>query len=210
MENLDIQTAKYLLEINAVKLQPENPFTWASGWKSPIYTDNRKTLSYPEVRNFLKNGFAEIIRTKYPDTELIAGVATGAIAVGALVADTLGLPFVYVRSSNKSHGLENIVEGVCKEGQKTIVIEDLVSTGQSSLKAVSALRDLKCDVKAMLAIFTYGFPLAEEAFKNANCTLQTLSNYNVLVDLALKTGYIKESQLETLKNWRKNPDKYLA
>ena len=208
MENLDTLTAEYLLKINAVKLQPENPFTWASGWKSPIYTDNRKTLSYPEVRTFLKNGFAEIIKTQYPDTELIAGVATGAIAVGALVADALGLPFVYVRSANKNHGLENLVEGVCSAGEKTIVIEDLVSTGQSSLKAVNALRDLKCDVKAMLAIFTYGFPVAENAFKEAGCTLKTLSNYNALIDLALKTGYVKESQLETLKNWRKNPENW--
>ncbi|MBQ3658158.1 MAG: orotate phosphoribosyltransferase [Bacteroidales bacterium] len=209
MENLDTLTAEYLLKINAVKLQPENPFTWASGWKSPIYTDNRKTLSYPEVRTFLKKGFAQIIKTQYPDTELIAGVATGAIAVGALVADELGLPFVYVRSANKNHGLENLVEGVCSDGQKTIVIEDLVSTGQSSLKAVNALRDLKCDVKAMLAIFTYGFPVAENAFKEANCTLKTLSNYNALIDLALKTGYVKENQLETLKNWRKNPETWL-
>jgi orotate phosphoribosyltransferase len=210
MENLDTRTAEYLLKINAVKLQPENPFTWASGWKSPIYTDNRKTLSYPEVRNFLKEGFAQIIKTQYPETELIAGVATGAIAVGALVADSLGLPFVYVRSANKNHGLENLVEGVCHEGQKTVVIEDLVSTGQSSLKAVAALRDLKCDVRAMLAIFTYGFPVAENAFKEADCKLQTLSNYNALIDLALKTGYVKENQLETLKNWRKNPENWLG
>jgi orotate phosphoribosyltransferase len=208
MENLDTQkqVAKFLLDINAVKLQPENPFTWASGWKSPIYTDNRKTLSYPEVRSFLKKCFADIIKTQYPDTELIAGVATGAIAVGALVADYLGLPFVYVRSSNKTHGLENIVEGVCSKGQKTVVIEDLVSTGMSSLKAVSALRNLECDVKGMLAIFTYGFPVAENAFKEADCKLQTLSNYNALVELALQTGYIRQEQLQTILDWRKSPE----
>lgn len=207
MEVSDIQkqTAEHLLEIKAVKLQPENPFTWASGWKSPIYTDNRKTLSYPKVRTFLRDSFAEIIRTRFPETELIAGVATGAIAIGALTADVLGLPFVYVRSSSKTHGLENTVEGVCSKGQKTIVIEDLVSTGMSSLKAVKALRDLECDVRAMLAIFTYGFPEAENAFKEADCELQTLSNYNVLIELASQSGYVSQNQLETLKNWRKNP-----
>ena len=208
MEVLDTQkqVAKYLLEIKAVKLQPDNPFTWASGWKSPIYTDNRKALSYPKVRTFLKECFADIIKTQYPDTELIAGVATGAIALGALTAEALGLPFVYVRSSNKTHGLENLVEGVCSKGQKTVVIEDLVSTGMSSLKAVGALRDLECDVKGMLAIFTYGFPVAENAFKDADCNLMTLSNYNALVELALQTGYIEQKQLQTLLDWRKNPE----
>lgn len=208
MKNMDTekQVAKYLLDIKAVELQPAQPFTWASGWKSPIYTDNRKTLSYPEVRTYLKHSFAEIIKKEYPDTELIAGVATGAIAVGALVAEELGLPFVYVRSANKSHGLENQVEGVCSEGQKTIVIEDLVSTGMSSLKAVSALRGKGCNVMSMIAIFTYGFPVAEQAFAEANCKLQTLSNYNSLIQLALETGYISHDQLDTLLAWRKSPD----
>jgi orotate phosphoribosyltransferase len=208
MKNMDTekQVAKYLLDIKAVELQPAQPFTWASGWKSPIYTDNRKTLSYPEVRTYLKHCFAEIIKKEYPDTELIAGVATGAIAVGALVAEELGLPFVYVRSANKSHGLENQVEGVCKEGQKTVVIEDLVSTGMSSLKAVSALRGKGCNVMSMIAIFTYGFPVAEQAFAEANCKLQTLSNYNALIQLALETGYISHDQLDTLLAWRKSPD----
>ena len=208
MENIDIerQVAKYLLDIKAVELQPEKPFTWASGWKSPIYTDNRKTLSYPEARNFLKQCFADIIRREYPGVELIAGVATGAIAVGALVADLLGLPFVYVRSASKGHGLENQVEGVCHAGQKVVVIEDLVSTGMSSLKAVSALREKGCEIMSMIAIFTYGFPVAEQAFKDANCTLRTLSNYNALIALAKATGYVKEQQIDALLAWRKSPE----
>lgn len=208
MENkeTDKQVAKYLLDIKAVELQPNLPFTWASGWKSPIYTDNRKTLSYPEVRNFIKKSFVDIIKNKYPDVELIAGVATGAIACGALVADELGLPMVYVRSSSKNHGLENQVEGVCSFGQKTVVIEDLVSTGQSSLKAVTALRSQGCEVNAMLAIFTYGFPIAKESFDNSKCPLITLSNYNALIDLALESGYITQSQLPALLEWRSNPE----
>ncbi|MCQ2974480.1 MAG: orotate phosphoribosyltransferase [Bacteroidales bacterium] len=208
MEQLETsrQVAKYLLDIKAVELQPSNPFTWASGWKSPIYTDNRKTLSYPEVRNYLKHQFSEMIKEKYPETELIAGVATGAIAVGALVAEELNLPMVYVRSSSKNHGLENQVEGVCHEGQKTVVIEDLVSTGMSSLKAVSALREQKCNVQAMMAIFTYGFPIAQESFKQADCQLYTLSNYNTLIELATETGYVHQDQLEKLLEWRNSPE----
>ncbi len=200
------QVAKYLLDIKAVKLQPEQPFTWASGWHSPIYTDNRKTLSYPEVRKYLVAQFVEKIKSQYPDVELIAGVATGAIAVGVLVAEAMGLPFVYVRSSSKNHGLENQVEGVCNPGQKTVVIEDLVSTGMSSLKAVTALREKEVNVMGMLAIFTYGFPVAEEAFKEANCTLNTLSNYNSLIALAQEIGYVKPEQLDTLLAWRKSPE----
>ncbi len=208
MENLNTekQVAKYLLDIKAVKLQPEQPFTWASGWHSPIYTDNRKTLSYPEVRKYLVSQFVDKIKSMYPGVELIAGVATGAIAVGVLVAEAMGLPFVYVRSSSKNHGLENQVEGVCNPGQKTVVIEDLVSTGMSSLKAVSALREKEVNVMGMLAIFTYGFPVAEEAFKEANCSLDTLSNYNSLIALAQEIGYVKPEQLDTLLNWRKSPD----
>lgn len=208
MENLNTekQVAKYLLDIKAVKLQPEQPFTWASGWHSPIYTDNRKTLSYPEVRKYLVSQFVEKIRQMYPDVELIAGVATGAIAVGVLVAEAMGLPFVYVRSSSKNHGLENQVEGVCTPGQKTVVIEDLVSTGMSSLKAVTALREKEVNVMGMLAIFTYGFPVAEQAFKEANCTLNTLSNYNSLIALAQEAGYVQPAQLDTLLAWRKSPE----
>ena len=210
MEHLetDRQVAKYLLDIKAVELNPESPFTWASGWKSPIYTDNRKSLSYPQVRTFLKKKFAEMIKTKYPDTELIAGVATGAIAVGALVADELDLPMVYVRSSSKTHGLENQVEGICRKGQKTIVIEDLVSTGMSSLKAVSALREKECDVQAMMAIFTYGFPVATQSFEQAGCKLYTLSNYNSLIELAIETGYVKQEMLPKLLEWRQNPENW--
>ena len=210
MEHLetDRQVAKYLLDIKAVELSPESPFTWASGWKSPIYTDNRKSLSYPQVRTFLKKKFAEMIKTKYPDTELIAGVATGAIAVGALVADELDLPMVYVRSSSKTHGLENQVEGICHKGQKTIVIEDLVSTGMSSLKAVSALREKECDVQAMMAIFTYGLPVATQSFEQANCKLYTLSNYNSLIELAIETGYVKQEMLPKLLEWRQNPENW--
>ncbi|MCQ2250070.1 MAG: orotate phosphoribosyltransferase [Bacteroidales bacterium] len=204
--NTEKQVAKYLLDIKAVKLQPEQPFTWASGWHSPIYTDNRKTLSYPEVRKYLVSQFVDKIKAMYPDVELIAGVATGAIAVGVLVAEAMGLPFVYVRSSSKNHGLENQVEGVCNPGQKTVVIEDLVSTGMSSLKAVSALREKEVNVMGMLAIFTYGFPVAEEAFKQANCTLDTLSNYNSLIALAQEAGYVQQNQLDTLLAWRKCPD----
>ncbi len=200
------QVAKYLLDIKAVKLQPEHPFIWASGWHSPIYTDNRKTLSYPEVRKYLVAQFVEKIKAQYPDVELIAGVATGAIAVGVLVAEAMGLPFVYVRSSSKNHGLENQVEGVCNPGQKTVVIEDLVSTGMSSLKAVTALREKEVDVMGMLAIFTYGFPVAEEAFKEASCTLNTLSNYNSLIALAQEAGYVQQDQLDTLLAWRKSPE----
>ena len=199
------KTSEYLLQIKAIKLEPAKPFSWASGWKSPIYCDNRKTLSYPAVRTFIRNTFVEIAREKYPQTEVIAGVATGAIAQGALVAQELDVPFVYVRSGAKSHGLSNKIEGVVKKGQNVLVIEDLISTGGSSLNAVFALREAGCNVIGMLAIFTYGFTLAEDNFKKAQCHLTTLSNYNDLVDLALESGYIDEDHLETLKIWRKDP-----
>lgn len=200
-----------LLEIKAVKLQPEKPFTWASGWKSPIYCDNRKTLSYPEVRTLIKSELARIVRDKYPDAEAIAGVATGAIAQGALVADELGLPFVYIRSSKKDHGMENLVEGYLEEGKKVVVIEDLISTGGSSLKAVQAIREeKKCKVLGMVAIFTYGFPLAEEQFKKADVELTTLSNYEAVIEKALSINYIPESALPTLREWRKNPSEWNA
>lgn len=205
MKTREKSIARHLLQINAIKLQPANSFTWASGWKSPIYCDNRKILSYPETRDFVRTAFAEIIREKYPNTELIAGVATGAIAIGALVAQELNLPFVYVRSAAKGHGLENLVEGVVNEGQKTIVIEDLISTGGSSLKAVEALRNSKADVLGMIAIFTYGFQTAIDNFAAQNVELITLGNYNALVELALETGAIGESEVELLKKWRINP-----
>ncbi len=206
MKTIEKITAKKLLEVKAVKLQPNNPFTWASGWKSPIYCDNRKLLSYPEVRDFLKIQFSRLILEKYPETEVIAGVATGAIAVGALVADLLNLPFVYIRSAAKGHGLENLIEGDLKPNQKVVVIEDLVSTGGSSLKAVEAIRNNGSEVLSMMAIFTYGFPVAEESMKNADVNLTTLCNYDAILQEALATNYIKESELVTLQEWRKDPE----
>ena len=206
MNTLEKITAEKLLKIKAIKLQPSNPFTWASGWKSPIYCDNRKLMSYPDIRNFLKVQFARIILEKYPDVEAIAGVATGAIAPGALVADLLGLPFVYVRATPKGHGLENMIEGDLKPKQKVIVVEDLVSTGMSSLKAVEAIRKDGAEVIGMVSIFSYGFPIATQNLKDANVELTSLSNYDAILDEALHTEYIDESELETLQEWRENPD----
>lgn len=206
MKIIEKLTAEKLLKVKAVKLQPNNPFTWASGWKSPIYCDNRKLLSYPEVRDFLKIQFSRLILEKYPQTEVIAGVATGAIAVGALVADLLNLPFVYIRSAAKGHGLENLIEGDLKPNQKVVVIEDLVSTGGSSLKAVEAIRKSGSEVLSMMAIFTYGFPVAEENMKQADVNLITLCNYEAILQEALDTNYIKESELVTLQEWRKDPE----
>jgi len=205
MKKLERIVAAKLIKIKAVKLQPSNPFIWASGWKSPIYCDNRKTLSYPQLRNFIKLELARIIREKYDQVDAIAGVATGAIAQGAMVAEELGLPFVYVRSSPKDHGLENLIEGDLKPGMKVVVIEDLISTGGSSLKAVEAIRSDGSDVIGMLAIFTYGFPVAVDAFKKAKVELTTLSNYEAVLETALATNYIHESELNALKEWRKSP-----
>jgi orotate phosphoribosyltransferase len=205
MENIAKKTAEYLLQIKAIKLQPSNPFTWASGWKSPIYCDNRKTLSFPEVRSYIRDSFAVLVRELYPEAEMIAGVATGAIAHGALAADKLGLPFIYVRSGAKEHGLGNQIEGYYEPGQKVVVVEDLISTGSSSLSAVKALREAGCDVQGMVAIFTYEFKKASDGFAAENCTLHTLSNYSVLVDTAVETGYIGQVEVETLKKWRVNP-----
>lgn len=185
-----------------------NPFTWASGWNSPIYTDNRKTLSYPDVRSFIKVELSRLILENFRDVDAVAGVATGAIAVGALVADDLSLPYVYVRSTPKDHGLENLIEGTLKPGQKVVVIEDLVSTGMSSLKAVDAIRAAGCEVVGMLAIFTYGFPVAEERFKQAGVKLITLSNYNAMIEAAIKTGDIRDEDAETLKEWREDPENW--
>ncbi len=208
MNTVAEHVAQHLLQIKAIKLEPAHPFTWASGWKSPIYCDNRKTLSYPEVRSYIRDRFADVIREKYPEAEVIAGVATGAIAQGVLVAQELDLPFVYIRSAAKSHGLENLIEGEYKPGQKVVVVEDLISTGGSSLQAVEALRSSGCEVLGMVAIFTYGFQKAEANFAAAACELTTLSNYNALIGLALKTGYIREGDVEKLKEWRKSPDTY--
>lgn len=199
------KVAEHLLQIKAIKLQPTNPFTWASGWKSPIYCDNRKTLSFPNVRDYIRDAFAEKIKAEYGDCDVVAGVATGAIAQGVLVAQVLNKPFVYIRSSAKAHGLENKIEGTIEAGQKVVVIEDLVSTGGSSLEAVAALRSAGCEVLGMAAIFTYGFQIAADNFANADCKLITLSDYNEMIDLALETGYIKEEDVENLKEWRKDP-----
>ena len=206
--NVSETVASYLLEIKAVKLNPHTPFTWASGWKSPIYCDNRKTLSYPEIRDFIRDAFVHSIKENVKQVDVVAGVATAGIPHGVLIAQALNLPFVYVRASNKSHGLENKIEGVVEEGQSAIVVEDLISTGGSSLAVVDALRDAGCKIKGMFAIFTYGFPIADEQFQQKQCPLFTLSNYNVLIDMALKDGYIKESDLESLQEWRKAPEKW--
>lgn len=208
MKKLEHLVAEKLLKVKAVKLQPANPFTWASGWKSPIYCDNRKTLSYPAVRNFIKIELARTVMEQFPEVEAVAGVATGAIAQGALVADQIGLPFVYVRSAPKDHGLENLIEGDLRPGQKVVVIEDLISTGGSSLKAVEALRKNGCEVVGMVAIFTYDFAVANQRFKDANVRLLTLSNYNAVVEEALNISYIAESEVETLKDWRRDPAKW--
>ncbi len=208
MKKTEQNIAKQLLQIKAIKLQPANPFTWASGWKSPIYCDNRKTLSYPRTRDYIRDMFVDVVQTHFSDVEVIAGVATGAIAMGVLVAQALNKPFVYVRSTAKSHGLENMIEGDIRSGQKTVVIEDLISTGGSSLKAVEALRSAGCMVLGMAAIFTYGFELAKTNFENKNCKLITLSNYNVLIDIARENNYISGKEIETLKEWRKNPSEW--
>lgn len=208
MRDIEKSVAQSLLQIKAIKLSPTNFFTWASGWHSPIYCDNRKILSYPSVRKLVYESFAKVIATKYPDVEVIAGVATGAIAHGALVAEQMGLPFIYVRSSAKAHGLANQVEGEHSSGAKVVVIEDLVSTGGSSLAAVEALRDAGCEVLGMVAIFTYGFQTATHNFEAANVKLDTLSNYNTMIDLAIEQGYVQADQLETLKEWRKEPESW--
>lgn len=205
MEKTEEIIASQLLQIKAIKLQPASPFTWASGWISPIYCDNRKTLSYPEVRNFIKNQFAQLIEKKYSEVDIVAGVATGAIAQGALVADLLGKPFIYIRSAPKGHGLENLIEGDLKSGQKVVIIEDLISTGGSSLKAVEAVRNVGGTVLGMLAIFTYGFQNASDNFKEAGVELITLSNYSTLLKIAAKTGYVSIEDLKTLEKWRENP-----
>ena len=198
--------AAKLLDIKAVKLQPQEPFTWASGWKSPIYTDNRKTLSFPDVRSLVKLELCHLIQTEFPEAEAVAGVATGAIAQGALVADELQLPYAYVRPKPKDHGMGNQVEGELPKGAKVVVVEDLISTGGSSLKAVAALREYGCEVVGMVASFTYGFPVAEEAFLEAGVKLITLCDYNAVLEQAAKTGYIKAEDIELLNQWRKSPN----
>lgn len=205
METLEKIFASKLLHVKAIKLQPTNPFTWASGWKSPFYCDNRKTLSYPALRNFVKIEISRLIAENFPEVDAIAGVATGAIAQGALVADELNLPFAYVRSKPKDHGLENLIEGELRPGMKLVVVEDLISTGGSSLKAVEAIRNNGCEVVGMIAAYTYGFDVAQKAFADAQVKLLTLTNYEAVVAEALRIGYIADSDVELLNQWRKDP-----
>lgn len=200
-----LKVAEFLLQIKAIKLNVAQPFTWASGWQSPIYCDNRKTLSFPKIRTFIRQSYSQAIIEKFGKPDVIAGVATGGIAQGALVAQELGIPFIYVRSSAKGHGLGNQIEGVFEPGQTVVVIEDLISTGGSSLKAVEALKEAGCNVKGLVAIFTYGFAVAEENFEKAECPFVTLSNYDYLIEQALKSNYIGESDLQSLREWKENP-----
>ena len=205
MDNIKKDFAARLLQVNAIKLQPNDPFTWASGWKSPFYCDNRRTLSFPQLRSFIKLELAHAVLEHFPQADAVAGVATGAIAQGALVADVLQLPFVYVRSKPKDHGLENLIEGDLKAGQKVVVIEDLISTGGSSLKAVEAIRKAGCEVVGMVAAYTYGFAVAEDAFKAADVKLVTLTDYEHVVQKAVETGYIAKEDVVLLNEWRLNP-----
>ena len=207
-KNTAKKTAELLLQIKAIKLKPDNPFTWASGWKSPIYCDNRITLSYVAIRNYLRQNLAKIVEEKYGKPDVIAGVATGAIAIGVLVAEELGIPFVYVRPEPKKHGRQNQIEGYLEKGQNVVIIEDLISTGKSSLNAVKALEEVDVKVKGMVAIFSYGFEFAAKNFKDANVELITLSDYNHLLEQAIETNYITQNNLKTLENWRINPDKW--
>ncbi|WP_111708073.1 orotate phosphoribosyltransferase [Lutibacter citreus] len=202
------KTAELLLQIKAIKLQPNDPFTWASGWKSPIYCDNRTTLSFPKIRNYLRENLANIIECEYGKPDVIAGVATGAIAIGVLVAQHLNIPFIYVRPEPKSHGRKNQIEGLLEKNKNVVVVEDLISTGKSSLNAVKALREEGANVKGMVAIFNYGFDVADENFAEANVNLTTLSDYNHLLEQSLDSSYITKDEMNTLKEWRENPSKW--
>ena len=204
------QTAKVLLQINAIKLQPSAPFTWASGWKSPIYCDNRVVLSYPPVRNYIREEMSKFIEDHYGKPDVIAGVATGAIGIGMLVAEYLGLPFIYVRPEAKGHGRKNQIEGHVESGQNVVVVEDLISTGKSSLNAVKALKEANVNVKGMVAIFSYGFDVAKENFETENITLHTLSNYENLLTEAASSNYISDKEIETLSLWNANPSVWNA
>lgn len=199
------KVAEFLLQIKAVQLNKTVPFQWASGWQSPIYCDNRKTLSFPKARTYIRQRYVDTIQEKFGQVDLVAGVATGGIAQAALVAQDLELPLVYVRSSNKGHGLQNLIEGVIEGGQRVVVIEDLISTGMSSLNAVEALRNAGCNVVGMIAIFSYGFDIAKQNFEHYKCPLYTLCDYNSLIDVALEKGYIEKNEIDSLKSWRKDP-----
>ena len=200
--------AEFLLQSKAIILEPANPFTWASGWKSPIYCDNRKTLSYPEIRSYIRDAYAACIRDNFGQAEVIAGVATGAIAQGALVADVLELPFIYVRSSAKGHGMQNLIEGRYSPGQKVVVVEDLISTGGSSMKAVEALREAGCEVVGMVATFTYGFAAAMQTFSENKLKVLCLTDYETMLDQALESSYIRKEQLPLLQKWREDPENW--
>ena len=207
-EESGLKVAEFLLQIKAVELNANDPFTWASGWKSPIYCDNRKTLSYPAVRTHIRQAFVDTINDQFGKPDAVVGVATGGIAIGALVAQDLGLPFGYVRSASKGHGLQNRVEGVIEEGQSVVVVEDLISTGKSSLSAVDALRERGVTVKGMVAIFSYGFDVASENFKKANVPLATLTDYQSILKQAVQSEYITENQMALLEQWRENPSEW--
>lgn len=208
MSEIEQKIAEFLLQIKAIKLEPTNPFTWASGLKSPIYCDNRVTLSYPTIRTYIRQKFSEVIHEEFGSVDMISGVATAGIAQGVLVAQDLGLPFTYVRSSAKGHGRQNLIEGEVVDGQRVVVIEDLVSTGKSSLSAVQALRDAGCNVVGLLSIFTYNLPVAEENFREAKCRLISLSNYETLISYALEHQFISASEIETLRQWRLDPENW--
>jgi orotate phosphoribosyltransferase len=210
MAEIKRKVAGLLLQSKAIILEPTKPFTWASGWQSPIYCDNRVTLSYPDIRNYIKEAFTRMIKDLYPSPDLLAGVATGAIAQGVLVAENMNLPFVYVRPSAKGHGRQNLIEGRLQPGQKVVVVEDLISTGGSSLKAVEALREAGAVVEGMVAIFSYGFQVAEDNFRQAKVKLHTLTDYHTLIETALETGDIQAGQVALLKEWRKNPSHWKA
>ncbi len=207
-EDVALDVAKYLLQIKAIKLQPNKPFTWASGWKSPIYCDNRVTLSFPKIRTYIRQQLVKAVTDNFGKPDIIAGVATGGIAQGALVAQELGLPFAYVRPDAKNHGLQNAIEGVVETGQSVVIIEDLVSTGKSSLHAVDVLRNAGCEIKGMAAIFSYSFQASKDNFKKAKCKLVTLTKYDILIKQALEMHYVTEGDIASLKKWREAPEKW--
>lgn len=205
MKKTERLLAEKLLQISAIKLQPQNPFIWASGWNSPLYNDNRRILSYPDIRNFVKVEYARAIMENFPEVEAIAGVATSAIAFGAIVADTIGLPYVYVRNTPKDHGLENLIEGNLKPGTKVVVVEDLVSTGGSSLKTVDIIRNYGCEVVGMTCLFNYQFPMAVKRFHEADVTLISLCDYSTMIEVAEDTKYISPAEADALREWREDP-----
>lgn len=206
--DIELKVAEFLLQIKAIKLQPNNPFTWASGWKSPIYCDNRVTLSHPSIRTYIRQKLTQLIQEEFGSVDLIAGVATAGIPQGVLVAQELGLPFAYVRAKAKEHGTGSLIEGEIVEGQRVVVVEDLVSTGKSSLQAVNALKDAGLSVAGLVSIFTYGFDVAEENFKEAKCRFATLSNYNTLIEYAAENSFIAQSDVDILNQWRRNPSEW--